>query len=676
MSVGVVSDRDTEAVRRLDQVPRSAVTIDDDFWGDRRETLRETTLEYVHGKLEGTGRVDNFRVAAGEVDGEFSGKFYNDSDVYKWLEAASDALASGLGDEDLRERVDDVVAAVAAAQAPDGYLNTYFQLVEPDGRWSNLHRMHELYCAGHLIEAAVAHRDATGEEDLLDVATAFADLIDDRFGPEGVQGYPGHEELELALVRLYRATGERRYLDLASYFVEERGAEDSPFEREVRNPDDVAGEVMTDYVLDEAGNYDGSYMQDQAPVRGTETIEGHSVRATYLYAGATDVAVETDDRDLLAAVERVWRNMTERRSYVTGGIGSAYGGERFTEDYDLPNRTAYAETCAALGSVRWNHRLLRATGEARFADVLERTLYNGFLVGVSLSGDRFFYVNPLRVDPEEGPEGDYQEHFATERREWFGTACCPTNVPRLLAGLERYLFLVDRGADAVTLPLHVGSEAEVSVGGGDVHLDVETAYPWEGETTVTVGVDEPTSFGLRLRVPPWSAGATLSVDGEVVGTDLDAGFVGVERAWTGGETVALSFDLPVRTLAAHPAVDADEGRVAVERGPLVYCVEDVDNPAPLARVQLPAGAAADATTSREPDLLDGVTTVSLPGRVLPEGDALYRATGDLDATDATVTAIPYYAWGHRDGAEMRVWLPTTVDPAGRPTDAGPRGSTD
>jgi hypothetical protein len=666
MWVGVVTDTDSDAVRRLDPVPLPDVTVDDDFWGGRRETLRGTTLTYVHEKLEGTGRVDNFRIAAGEAEGEFSGKFYNDSDVYKWVEAASDALASGLAgaDGDLRERVDDVVAAIAAAQAPDGYLNTYFQLVEPDGRWTNLHRMHELYCAGHLIEAAVAHRDATGESTLLDVARAFADHVDERFGPDGVQGYPGHEELELALVRLYRATDEERYLDLASYFVEERGAEDSPFERELRNPEGVAGEVMADYLFDDEGSYDGSYMQDQAPVRETESIEGHSVRATYLYAGATDVAVETDDRDLLAAVERVWRNMTERRSYVTGGIGSAYSGERFTEDYHLPNRTAYAETCAALGSVRWNHRLLQATGEARFADVLERTLYNGFLVGVSLSGDRFFYVNPLRVDPEDGPEGDYEEHFATERREWFGTACCPTNVPRLLAGLERYLFLVDREADAVTLPLHVGSEADVTVGGESVHLDVATDYPWDGETTVTVEVDEPASFGLRLRVPPWAAEATLSVDGDVVGTDLDAGFVGVDRTWTGGETVALSFGMPVRTLAAHPAVDADEGRVAVERGPIVYCLEDVDAPASLARVQLPADAAADATVAHEPDLLDGVTTVELPARVLPEGDALYRATSDRDAAEGSVTAVPYYAWGHRDGAAMRVWVPTTVDPAG------------
>jgi hypothetical protein len=421
---------------------------------------------------------------------------------------------------------------------------------------------------------------------------------------------------------------------------------------------------MADYLFDDDGTYDGSYMQDQARVRETESIEGHSVRAAYLYAGATDVAVETGDRDLLAAVERIWRNMTERRSYVTGGIGSAYDGERFTEDYDLPNRTAYAETCAALGSVYWGHRLLQATGEARFADVMERTLYNGFLVGVSLSGDRFFYVNPLQVDPEGGPEGDYQEHFATERREWFGTACCPTNVPRLLAGLERYLFLVDRDAGEVTLPLHVGSAADVSVAGSEVHLDVETGYPWAGETAVTVGVDDEASFGLRLRVPPWAAGATLSVDDEVVGTDLDPGFVGVDRTWTGGETVTLTFELPVRTLAAHPAVDADEGRVAVERGPLVYCLEDVDNPSPLARVQLPADAAADATTEHDPALLDGVTTVDLPARALPASDDLYRATTDLDAAEETVTAVPYYAWGHRDGAEMRVWVPTTVDPDG------------
>ncbi|MFB6174123.1 MAG: glycoside hydrolase family 127 protein [Halobacteriales archaeon] len=626
------------------------VTVSDPFWSPRLETLREVTMEEVYGHLDATGRIDNFRIAAGEQEGSFNGRFYNDSDVYKWLEAACYLLALE-DDPTLEERVGEVVDAIAAAQAEDGYLNTYFQLEEPEKRWTNLHQMHELYCAGHLFEAAVAHHRATGRDRLLDVATSFADHIDRTF-PEEVDGPPGHEEIELALVKLAHATGEERYLDLAEYFIDARGGD--RFQWEIEHADEIAG-GQNDHLEGEDG-YDGTYLQDHAPVREQDTVEGHAVRATYLYAGMADVAMETGEPALLAALERLWENMTERRMYVTGGIGSSHVGERFTEDYDLPNETAYAETCAALGSILWNHRMLRLHGEGRFGDVLERTLYNGLLAGMSMAGDRFFYANPLEVNGEQHALHDeHERRFNVERQGWFRTACCPTNVPRLLAALGGYCYL--RGEDALYVTLYVGSEAETAVGDTDVTLRQETDYPWEGSVSLSVDPEAAAAFDLALRVPGWATGAEVSVNGEAVEAPVEDGFARIRRTWTPGDEVTLDLGLSAERVAAHPAVRADAGRVALRRGPLVYCLEGTDHDRPLHQLSLPADAALDA--EHDPDLLGGVTTLS--GEVtVPDlagwEDDLYRPA-DMTGTVATpLTAVPYYAWGHRDPGELRVWL--------------------
>ncbi|WP_136689256.1 glycoside hydrolase family 127 protein [Halorhabdus amylolytica] len=635
-------------------------TIDDEFWTPRIETVRETTIDFVYDRLVESGRIENFRVAAGHVDGEFQGRFYNDSDVYKWLEGACYFLATD-EDSELRKRIDEVVDLLVDAQEDDGYLNTYFQLVEPEMKWTNLHVLHELYCAGHLFEAAIAHEEATGEERLLDVATAFADHIDRRFGPDGKDGVPGHEEIELALVKLYRVTGEERYLDLAQYFVDRRGAADSRLAYEVSHPEEIAGEP-SDHVVDD-GEYDGRYLQDHAPLREQETVEGHAVRAMYFYTGAADVALETDDEELLDVLEGLWENMTTKRMYVTGAVGSSHVGERFTEDYDLPNDTSYAETCAALGSILWNQRLLQLTGEARYGDLQSRTLYNAFLAGLSLDGRRFFYANPHEMGTDGHPLHDEDPNrFAAQRQGWFETACCPTNVPRLVGSLGSHVYAV--GNASLYVNHHIGSEATVELGETTVTVDQETAFPWDAETTISVTPEEPLTFELALRIPSWCSDVSVTVaasDGERTEESVEASpgeFCRIEREWAPGDEVRFGAGFPVQFLRGHPALESDAGRVAVQRGPIVYCLEGTDSPRPLHQVELdPDG---DVGIEHDDELLDGVTTLDLDALVPEESswtdEELYKPDSQVDTEPVTVRAIPYYGWANRGEDEMRVWV--------------------
>jgi DUF1680 family protein len=631
---------------RLQPLDNSAVEIDDDFWNSRLRVNREVTLAHQYEQMQETGRVDNFRKAGDLIDGEFEGRRYNDSDVYKWVEAASNVLATR-DDPELKADLDAVVDAIAAAQTDDGYLNSYVTLECPDDRWTNLGQFHELYCAGHLIEAAVAHHRVTGEEKLLSVATRLADHIAEVFGPDGKIGYPGHEEIELALVSLYRETGVERYLDLAKFFVDERGREDSRFAWELEHPDQIAGERTEVYerLYCENGEYDGRYAQDHAPVREQDTVEGHAVRAAYLYSGMADVAAETGDESLLDAVETLWRNATERRMYVTGGIGSSYDNEGFTTDYDLPTHDAYAETCAAVANVFWNRRMLELTSEGQFGDILERSLYNGVLSGVSLDGDEFFYVNPL------ASEGDHH------RRGWFECACCPPNVARLLASLDQYVYLKEE--DALYVALYLSNRTETEIGGTSVELEQETDYPWDGTVNVDVAVEEPVSFDLRLRLPGWCDDPSIRVNGDPVDVTANErdGFVSVSRTWRDGDAVTAEFPMPVRQVRAHPSVRPSGGRIALRRGPLIYCVEEVDNDVSPDAVRVPADASFDASFA--PELLDGVVVVHGEGTA-PTAEAwsgsLYRDRDAVPTEPVEFTAVPYYAWDHREPGQMRVFL--------------------
>jgi DUF1680 family protein len=527
----------------------------------------------------------------------------------------------------LEQRLDELIATLAAAQLPDGYLNSFFTVKRPGRRWTNLRDGHELYCAGHLFEAAVAHFQATGKRTFLEVACRLADHIDSVFGPPPKRlGYPGHPEIELALVKLWRVTGERRYFELARFFIENRGRGYFASERKPPDP-----------------NYVPAYYQDDVPIFEHDRIKGHAVRAAYLMAGATDVAAETRDARLLQMLDRVWRNTVERNLYLTGGIGPSAHNEGFTTDYDLPNLTAYQETCATIALALWAHRLTLLYGAAEYADVMERALYNGLRAGVSQDGRRFFYVNPLES------RGDHH------RKPWYGCACCPPNVARTLAALGGYVAATS--ADALWVHLYVQGEIEAAPGQRNARWRVTTEYPWDGRVKLRARLAQPASFQLRLRVPGWCEGATVSVNGKRISQPvLERGYFVLAREWQNGDTVELNFPMPVQRVVAHPRVKADHGLAALQRGPIVYCVEQCDQAAPLERLYLPPDAKLEPEA--RPRLLGGVTVLRGQAGAVSELDWDRRLYGALPALRRVeLVAIPYFAWDNREPGPMKVWLP-------------------
>jgi DUF1680 family protein len=637
---------------KLDPVPFTQVKISDSFWAPRQETNRKVSIPHGFEMLEKAGNIRNFELAAAGAREGYSGPLFMDSDLYKTVEAASYALATER-DPQLEARLDDIIAKIAAAQMPDGYLNTYFQVVEPGKRWTNLRDAHELYCAGHLFEAAVAHYQATGKKTLLNVATRFADYIDSIFGegPGKRMGYPGHPEIELALVKLWRATGEKRYFNLARFFIENRGRKF--FAQEHGTP---------------LEQYDGSYWQDNVPIREHRAIVGHAVRAAYLLSGVVDVARETGDEGLLAMVDRVWKNTTQKRMYITGGIGPSAHNEGFTEDYDLPNLTAYQETCASVAMILWNHRLNLLYGDAKYADIMEQTLYNGFLAGVSLDGKRFFYVNPLASN------GNHH------RSEWFGCACCPPNVMRLLASLGGYVYAVS--PDAVWVNLYIQGSVKTSVAGREVSLQVTTDYPWDGKVRILVDVEPKTRFGIRLRIPGWCRGMTtqygLKLNGRRISSPkVERGYLVLEREWKRGDVVDLYLPMPVRRVECHPAVKENRGHVALQRGPIVYCLEACDN-SNVPQIALPPDA--ELKPERRPELLarsfdvqlipvglskllGGVVVLKGTGAVASDqswAGTLYRTA--MPPKRVPITAVPYCLWDNREPGPMKVWIPIVPPP--------------
>lgn len=627
------------ASRKLTPVPFSRVGIEDAFWAPRMRVNRDTTLRTEYQQLKDTGRIDAF-LLDWKPGMEPRPHYFWDSDVAKWVEAASYSLATH-PDPELEALVDEVVGKIAGAQQPDGYLNIYFTIVEPEKRWTNLRDLHELYCAGHLMEAAVAHCEATGKRTLLDVMTRYADYIDSVFGdaPGKRPGTPGHEEIELALVKLHHATGEERYLRLSEFFLNQRGRTPSVFHME--RPQEPPAPTF--------------YCQDHLPVREQTEAVGHAVRAMYLYSGMADVAAETGDEALLRACERLWESATARRMYVTGGVGSTKEGERFTDDYDLPNDTAYAETCAAIGLVFFAHRMLQIDADSRYADVMERALYNGTISGVSLDGERFFYVNllesvgaPLTASP--------RDRDLPTRQDWFGCACCPPNIARLIASLGQYVY--SEGEADAHVHLYVRGSGRLTVSGREVVVTQETDYPWDGAVRLRVKPDAPARLALNLRLPGWCESAELSVDGAPVdlGSCMRKGYARIEREWTGAETIELHMPMPVQRIRAHPAVRHDAGKVALQRGPVVYCLEGVDNPTPLHGIVLPREA--ELAAHHEPNLLGGVTVITGEGLIADDADwegALYRAR-PTQYRPCTIRAVPYCVWDNREPGPMLVWM--------------------
>lgn len=599
-------------------VPATRVRVQDEFWRPRLDAQRHRTLPHCLAVLEEKSWLANYRRAAGLSEGAFEGKFYRDSDVYKVIEGAAYTL-SLFPNRRLEEQVDAIIDHIAAAQQSDGYLNTYYTLVEPDNRWTNLAVMHELYCAGHLFEAAVAYSRATGKRKLLDVAERFADHIDGIFGPDKRMGYPGHQEIELALVRLYDETGETRYRDLAAYFIDVRGRE--PLEH-------------ADHPV---------YLQAHKPVREQHEAAGHAVRATYLYAGMTDVADLTGDAGYLNALDHLWRDVVHRKMYITGGVGARRAGEAFGEPYELPNGTAYAETCAAIGLAMWNQRLWRMHGDAKYMDVFERALYNGILSGISLEGDEFFYVNPLASD------GGHR------RQSWYDTACCPTNLVRFIPTIGGHVYGHNDGT--LWVNLYVAGTGRITIGGGIVDITQETYYPWDGDVGITLSPPGEMDFELKLRVPGWCEAPAVRINGDDV-RDLatDRGYITLKRKWAPGDRIDLRLPMPVRRIAAHPQVRDNVGRVALQRGPLVYCLEAVDHQVPLSRLVLPREATFEEYY--DPDVAGGVIVVTAQGLALPAegwGEGLYGPPPS--PAPARITAIPYHVWAHREPGAMMVWIP-------------------
>ncbi len=629
---------------RLRAIPFTAIAFQDGFWAPRIQAVRDRAVPFLYGKCEEVGMIESLdvdtpppplRIPIAHWGGTL--QMFWDSDLGKWIEAAAYTLASKR-DAALEARIDAIVAKYKAAQGPDGYLNTFFIRRWPDKRWTNLRDWHELYCAGHMIEGAVAYFQATGKRDLLDVMCRYVDHIAATFGTGAGQkrGYCGHEEIELALVKLYHVTGEAKHLALARYFVDERGRQPPHyFDVEARaRGEDPAAYFFKTY----------EYGQAHKPVREQDKVTGHAVRAMYFYSAVADLAAEDGDAGLKAAGERLWRDLTSKRLYVTGGMGPSEHNEGFTTDYDLPNETAYAETCAAVGFVFWAHRLLHIDCDGRYADMMELALYNGTVSGLALSGDRFFYDNPL------ASRGDHH------RWEWHDCPCCPPNIARLVASLGRYA--CSAGAGEVAIHLYAASTTRLQLDGQALTLRQETNYPWDGAVAIHVEAPQPVRCALRLRIPGWCRAATVTVNGERVATRDDAqrGYVRIERTWRQGDRVALDLPMPVERVYAHPAVAEDAGRVALKRGPVVYCLEAVDHAEPLHRIALPRGAAL--TARYEAGLLGGVAVIEGEGRaavVEDWSDSLYRADGARTRACA-IKAVPYCVWDNRAPGAMDVWI--------------------
>ncbi len=625
-------------------VPFTSVKVNEGFWGQRIQAAREVTVPLAFSKCEETGRYTNFVNATAHMKNPLQvgfipeGSFpFDDTDPYKTIEGASYLLQT-YPDKKLEHYLDSIIAIIGAAQEPDGYLYTArTQNPQAPHPWSGDRRWvkeeegsHELYNLGHMVEAAIAHYQATGKRSFLDIAIRFADCVCREVGNGVGQArvVPGHQIAEMALAKLYLCTGDKKYLDEAKFLLDERG--------------------KTTVTHD--------YSQAHKPVIEQDEAVGHAVRATYMYAGMADVAALTGDSAYIKAIDRIWDNIVTKKLYITGGIGATNQGEAFGKNYELPNMTAYCETCAAIGNVYVNHRLFLLHGESKYYDVLERTLYNGLISGMSLDGGAFFYPNPL------ASEGQHQ------RQPWFGCACCPSNICRFIPSLPGYVYAVKD--QNVYVNLFLANQSTLSVGGKNVKLSQATNYPWNGDITLTVDENRAGTFTLKVRVPNWTRGEvvpsdlytfsnvessnyTISVNGEKVNGSLDHGYLPISRKWKKGDRVQIHFDMPVRTVVANDAVAADRGRVCIERGPLVYCAEHPDNPFNLNSVLI--GRRPQFTLGTSTIAGTAVTTIQTEAQRLS-----YNNAGQLEVNNTSLTLIPYYAWAHRGRGQMAIWLPQDV----------------
>lgn len=623
------------SLQKLYPVNFAQVTLTDAFWKPKMETVATATIDacisYTQNK---TGRIRNFEKSPNR-SGKHEGVYYDDSDVYKAIEAIAYSLKNH-PDAELEKNTDEWIDKIAAAQLPDGYLNTYYQLTDISKRWSDMEK-HEDYCAGHLIEAAIAYYNTTKKDKLLNTAIRFANHIDSTFRLQNRPWVSGHQEIELALMKLYHHTANKRYLQLADWFLEQRGK-------------GLGKGVIWDQWKDP------DYCQDGLPVKDQRKITGHAVRAMYLYTGAADVAAVTNDAGYITAMDSVWQDVVYRHMYITGGIGAQGTNEGFGKPYDLPNESAYCETCASVGMVFWNQRMNMLSGNAKYIDVLERSLYNGALDGLSLSGDRFFYGNPLASEGKNN------------RREWFGTACCPSNIARLVSSLGNYIYATS--ANAIWVNLFAGSQATMFLGKNKVGLTMETGYPWNGNVKLSISPSKKQNFDLRIRIPGWLNEAApgdlykyeteekidpvIFVNGKKIEYQKENGYAVINRSWKKADAVTIELPMKVKRIVSNPLVKQNNNRVALQYGPLLYCVEGTDNNGVNSGLVVPAGTVFE--TKFESTLLGGVNTIRFDAPVL----TISKDATAVSTIKRTVTAIPYYGWNNRGASDMQVWLPSVL----------------
>ncbi|MCD8218018.1 MAG: glycoside hydrolase family 127 protein [Clostridiales bacterium] len=640
---------------RLHSLDLRNIVIEDSFWSKHVDLVRREIIPYqweaMNDRIEDAEPshcLENFKIAAGRSTGDFYGEVFQDTDVAKWLEAVGYSLAC-YPDEELEQTADEVIDLIAEAQGEDGYLDTYFTIHDPAGRWQHLAEGHELYTAGHMMEAAVAYYEGTGKRKLLDCVCRLADLIAETFGTEEgkVHGYPGHEEVEIGLIRLSQATGEKKYLDLAKYFIDIRGVGENYFVNEMKRPGHHV--IYADFQ-----NYQPAYSQSHLPVREQTTAEGHAVRAVYLYSAMADLADAYQDAGLKKACETLWENIVTKRMYLTGGIGSSGILERFTTDYDLPNEYNYSESCASVGLAMFGMRMNQITRESRYVDVVERALYNTVLGGIALDGKSFFYVNPLEVWPDACMDRTSKQHVKPVRQKWFGCACCPPNIARTLASLGQYIYAVDAENRALYVNLFVSNETEVSFGEEErVHVSMETHFPWDNTIQICVTDVPENGMTLHIRIPDYAQNYSVSGNGMVTGAPEENGY------WTVKTDEAcelqITFEAPAHYVYANPQVRADAGKAAIVRGPLVYCLEECDNganlPAIMADTEEPLAEVAS-------DLFGGSVIVTGHGKKVKENswkEGLYGVQKP-ETEEVSFTAIPYPYWNNRGEGEMLVWI--------------------
>lgn len=646
----------------LQEVDLHKLKVTDAFLGQYQRLVRDVVIPYQWDALndriteaDPSHAIENFEIAAGRKDGEFYGMVFQDSDVAKWLEAVAWSLCQK-PDAELEKTADEVIELIEAAQCEDGYLNTYFTVKEPTLRWTNLAECHELYCAGHMIEAGVAFFQATGKRRLLEVVCRLADHIDCVFGPgvNQLHGYPGHPEIELALMRLYEVTDNPRYLNLVNYFVEERGAQphfyDIEYEKRGRTSHwNIHGPAWM--VKDKA------YSQAHEPLALQQTAIGHAVRFVYLMAGVAHLARLHKDEEKRQTCLRLWDNMVQRQMYITGGIGSQSSGEAFSSDYDLPNDTVYAESCASIGLMMYARRMLQMEADSRFADVMERALYNTVLGGMALDGKHFFYVNPLEVHPKTLAFNHIYDHVKPVRQRWFGCACCPPNIARVLTSLGHYIYTPQ--PEALYVHLYVGNEMDVPVGNKSLGLKISGDYPWHEQVEIAVTSPQPVQHTIALRMPDWCSQPSVMLNGETCQGEMRKGYLHITRTWQEGDRIALTLAMPVRRVYGNLLLRHVAGKVAVQRGPLVYCLEEADNGEALHNLWLPK----DSTFN----LIEGKGIFA--HKVLIQADGLCMASkqaeqqalyhydkSPVSAEPKKLTFIPWFSWANRGEGEMRIWV--------------------